>query len=66
MSDNEIQLKPLSHIRIIAPEEHVYRLSKLIPEYLKFEFEIIEVTVPLPIRGQDVNKKAYISLRDRD
>lgn len=66
MSDNEIQRKPISHIRIIGTEDHIYRLLKLIPESLQKEYEILEVTHPLPIFGQDVNKKAYISLRDRE
>ena len=54
--------KPVQHIRVIAPEDELLYLCKLLPERLP-EFEVIEVTTPRPIFGDPVNKKAYITIR---
>ena len=54
--------KPVQHIRVIAPEDELLYLCKLLQDRLQ-EFEVLEVTTPRPIYGDPVNKKAYITIR---
>ena len=55
---------PVLHIRIIGPDTHISAISAYVTELLKQRYEVLEVTTPRLIFGDEDNKKVYISIRN--